>query len=69
MFNNHFTSRVQSANSIGDAHPAPATGQFQDHVPVHPCKRLVFETGPLDLEMRVIDLVTPVGKGQRGLIV
>jgi transcription termination factor Rho len=30
---------------------------------------LVLETGPEELAMRVVDLVTPVGKGQRGLIV
>src|SRR5262245_4573528 len=42
---------------------------FSDQTPVHPCKRLVLETGPDDIEMRVIDLVTPIGKGQRGLIV
>jgi len=42
---------------------------FHDRTPIHPCRRLVFETGPADLEMRVIDLIAPVGKGQRGLIV
>src|SRR5947209_11364029 len=42
---------------------------FYDLTPVHPCKRLVLETGPLDLEMRLIDLLIPIGKGQRGLIV
>jgi len=42
---------------------------FHDQTPIHPCKRLVLETGQHDLDMRVIDLVTPIGKGQRGLIV
>lgn len=42
---------------------------FQDHVAVHPCQRLRLETGPLEIEMRVMDLFTPIGKGQRGLIV
>jgi transcription termination factor Rho len=42
---------------------------FHDLTPVHPCRRLVLETGPHDVEMRVLDLFTPVGKGQRGLIV
>jgi transcription termination factor Rho len=42
---------------------------FNDLTPIHPCRRLVLETGPEDVEMRVLDLLTPVGKGQRGLIV
>jgi transcription termination factor Rho len=42
---------------------------FHDLTPIHPCKRLVLETGPHDLEVRVLDLVAPLGKGQRGLIV
>jgi transcription termination factor Rho len=42
---------------------------FQDLTPLHPDERLILETGPEDLNLRVIDLVTPVGKGQRGLIV
>src|SRR5437763_517580 len=42
---------------------------FRDLTPIHPCHRLVLETGPHDLDMRVIDLLTPIGKGQRGLIV
>src|SRR5579864_9682557 len=42
---------------------------FDDLSPIHPCKRLVLETGPQDLDMRVLDLITPIGKGQRGLIV
>jgi transcription termination factor Rho len=36
---------------------------------LHPDKRIVLEVGADDLNMRVIDLVTPIGKGQRGLIV
>jgi transcription termination factor Rho len=43
--------------------------QFCDLTPIHPCHRLVLETGTDDLDMRVIDLLTPIGKGQRGLIV
>jgi transcription termination factor Rho len=42
---------------------------FRDQTPIHPCNRLVLETGPLDIDMRVVDLLTPIGKGQRGLIV
>jgi len=42
---------------------------FSDLTPLHPEERLILETAPEELNMRIIDLVTPVGKGQRGLIV
>jgi transcription termination factor Rho len=42
---------------------------FSDLTPLHPEQRLILETGTDELNMRIIDLVTPVGKGQRGLIV
>jgi transcription termination factor Rho len=42
---------------------------FDDLTPTHPLHRLVLETTGEELAMRVVDLVTPIGKGQRGLIV
>jgi transcription termination factor Rho len=42
---------------------------FEDLTPLHPNRRLVLETTAEELSARVIDLVTPIGKGQRGLIV
>jgi transcription termination factor Rho len=42
---------------------------FEDLTPLHPEERLVLETEPDTIETRVIDLVAPIGKGQRGLIV
>ncbi len=42
---------------------------FEDLTPYHPNRRLVLEIDPEEISMRVIDLVTPIGKGQRGLIV
>ena len=42
---------------------------FSDLTPLHPDERFILETSPEELNMRIIDLVTPVGKGQRGLIV
>ncbi len=42
---------------------------FSDLTPLHPEKRFILETTPDELNMRIIDLVTPVGRGQRGLIV
>jgi transcription termination factor Rho len=42
---------------------------FDDLTPLHPDERLSLETDPTEINMRVMDLVTPIGKGQRGLIV
>ena len=42
---------------------------FDDLTPVFPYQRLRLEDGTRDLSMRLIDLVAPIGKGQRGLIV
>ncbi|MFG0252548.1 MAG: transcription termination factor Rho, partial [Phycisphaerales bacterium JB038] len=42
---------------------------FEDMTPLHPEKRFVLETEPNVIETRVIDLVTPLGMGQRALIV
>jgi transcription termination factor Rho len=41
---------------------------FDDLTPLHPVGRIKLEHGD-DINMRVVDLVTPIGKGQRGLIV
>src|SRR5205814_8617872 len=40
-----------------------------DLTPTHPDKRILLETTGEELATRVVDLVTPIGKGQRGLIV
>lgn len=42
---------------------------FEDGVPVFPTDRFKLETGEEDVSTRVFDLVCPIGKGQRGLIV
>jgi transcription termination factor Rho len=42
---------------------------FDDLTPVDPHERIGLETGPEPLTTRVMDLLTPIGKGQRGLIV
>lgn len=42
---------------------------FENLTPLYPNKRLVMETTKENLTTRVIDLVAPIGKGQRGLIV
>ncbi len=42
---------------------------FDNLTPLHPNERIRLETGLEDIDMRVMDLIAPVGKGQRGLIV
>jgi len=42
---------------------------FEQLTPLFPDKRLVLEAGAKDISMRIMDLVTPIGRGQRGLIV
>ena len=42
---------------------------FDNLTPVFPYERLRLEDGSRDLSMRLIDIVAPIGKGQRGLIV
>ena len=42
---------------------------FDDLTPLHPDERIVMEAKDGDINMRVIDLIVPVGFGQRGLIV
>ena len=60
--------RVEAINYENPDNLADKT-VFSDLTPLHPENRLILETTSGELGMRIIDLVTPVGKGQRGLIV
>ena len=42
---------------------------FEDLTPVYPTERLHLEHGNNNFAMRLIDLISPIGKGQRGIIV
>lgn len=42
---------------------------FDNLTPLYPEKRVMLETSPTEISMRVMDLLTPIGYGQRGLIV
>ncbi len=42
---------------------------FEKLTPVYPDDRLILETQPKEVSTRLIDLLSPIGKGQRGLIV
>jgi transcription termination factor Rho len=60
--------RVETVNSV---EPENAKGrvEFSKLVPLYPQERLRLETEPGVLTTRIIDLISPIGKGQRGLIV
>ncbi|WP_053954750.1 transcription termination factor Rho [Inediibacterium massiliense] len=42
---------------------------FDNLTPIYPNQRITLEYDPTDLSTRIIDLIAPIGKGQRGLIV
>ncbi|MBQ2115893.1 MAG: transcription termination factor Rho [Lachnospiraceae bacterium] len=48
---------------------ASRRGNFEDMTPVFPDERIKLETPGASVAMRVMDLISPVGKGQRGMIV
>jgi transcription termination factor Rho len=43
--------------------------RFENLVPIYPEEQITLETGPQPLSTRIIDLISPIGRGQRGLIV
>jgi transcription termination factor Rho len=60
--------RLDTINGV-DPEEARARPEFAKLTPLYPQERLRLETEPHLLASRVIDLVSPIGKGQRGLIV
>ncbi len=42
---------------------------FDTLIPIYPNERIKLELSPLEISMRIIDLIAPIGKGQRGMIV
>ncbi|WP_439903051.1 transcription termination factor Rho [Microbacterium azadirachtae] len=60
--------KVDSINGLS-TEDAAARVEFSALTPLYPQERLRLETAPEKLTQRIIDLVAPIGKGQRGLIV
>lgn len=60
--------RIDSING-DDPEKAKNRPEFNKLTPLYPQERLRLETVPLNMTGRIIDLVAPIGKGQRGLIV
>lgn len=59
-----------SVDSVNGVEPGSVRrNRFADLTPVYPHQRLRLETTPSRLTARVIDLVMPIGKGQRALVV
>ena len=56
---------------VNGQHPENAMKRksFDDLIPIYPNKRLKLETTPSEYTMRLMDLLSPIGKGQRGMIV
>ena len=56
---------------VNGEHPEKAMKRprFDDLTPIYPNKKLNLETLPSEYTMRLMDLLSPIGKGQRGMIV
>src|SRR5262245_8606777 len=61
-------ARIDSVNGE-DTQKLLGKPAFEELTPLYPEKRLVLETKAEEIETRLIDLIAPIGKGQRGLIV
>ncbi|HOY63171.1 MAG TPA: transcription termination factor Rho [bacterium] len=60
--------RVEVINGMGPEE-SKIRRNFESLVPVYPSQRFTMECDPKDISTRVIDLIAPTGRGQRGLIV
>ena len=60
--------RVDRVNGV-DPETAKRRPRFEDLTPIHPNVLINLETDPKNLSQRLINLVNPIGKGQRALIV
>jgi transcription termination factor Rho len=60
--------RVEAVNGL-DPEATKTRPRFEALTPIFPQERLVLETKPSILSTRLIDLLSPIGRGQRGLIV
>jgi transcription termination factor Rho len=60
--------QIDTVNGV-DPETAKARPVFEKLTPLFPHDRFRLETGPTDVTGRIIDMVAPVGKGQRGMVV
>jgi transcription termination factor Rho len=64
----HGLTRVEAVNGM-DPETARRRPNFENLTPIFPDVQIKLETGKDDLSTRLIDLLAPIGRGQRGLIV
>lgn len=64
-------SALLYVSSVNGVHPVEASRRkaFEDLTPIFPNERLRLERPDSSVAMRIVDLVSPIGKGQRGMIV
>jgi transcription termination factor Rho len=60
--------RLDKINGL-DPEQAKTRPEFNKLVPLYPQERLRLESDPSNMTTRIMDLISPIGKGQRGLIV
>lgn len=60
--------KVEAVN-LGNPDETKDKTLFDNLTPLYPNKRFILESSPKEISMRIMDLLAPVGKGQRGLIV
>ena len=59
---------IESINGM-DVEAARVRSNFDKLTPLFPDERFRLENGPLEVAQRIIDMVAPIGKGQRGMVV
>jgi transcription termination factor Rho len=60
--------KVQAVNFV-DPDSLRTRNHFEEFTPVYPYERVSLETEPKETAMRLVDVMAPIGKGQRGMIV
>jgi transcription termination factor Rho len=60
--------QIESVNGL-DPQSAQQRPNFEKLTPLFPHDRFRLETGPTDVTGRIIDMIAPIGKGQRGMVV
>src|SRR5690349_2251021 len=60
--------RVEAVNGV-DPEVARNRVNFDDLTPIYPNSRLILETTRNEMTGRIMDIISPIGKGQRGMIV
>jgi len=59
---------IQSVNGL-NPETARKRPKFESLTPIYPRDKIKLELGPSNYAMRIIDVISPIGKGQRGMIV